>query len=41
MVQVGCSGAVGVLVFGWLGSVLSVPEIEEIRAVLLRRFRAR
>ena len=41
MVQVGCSGAVGVLVFGWLGSVLSVPEIDEIRAVLLRRFRAR
>ena len=41
MVQVGCSGAVGVLVFGWLGSLLSVPEIEEIRAVLLRRFRAR
>ena len=41
MVQVGCSGAVGVLVFGWVGSLLSVPEIEEIRAVLLRRFRAR
>ena len=41
MVQVGCSGAVGVLVFGGLGSVLSVPEIEEIRAVLLKRFRAR
>ena len=41
MVQVGCSGAVGVLLFGWLGSVLSVPETEEIRAVLLRRFRAR
>ena len=41
LVQVGCSGAVGVLVFGWVGSLLSVPEIEEIRAVLLRRFRAR
>ena len=41
MVQVGCSGAVGLLLFGWLGSVLSVPEIKEIRAVLLRRFRAR
>ena len=41
MVQVGCSGAVGVLLFGWLGSLVSVPEIEEIRAVLLRRFRAR
>ena len=41
LLQVSLSGALGLVLFGLIGTVLGVPEVQDLGGSLLRRFRTR